>query len=216
MSVDTYRSFADLAAREREGEDYRITVLYRPSSGIAVIAPHGGLIEPRTGEIARAIAGEEFNLYLFEGIKPSGNQTLHITSHRFDECSCLALLRGCSHVIAVHGYTGYDEAVLVGGLDVDLKASITESLRHAGFKVQIDGHQFQAVEPTNVCNRCRTGRGVQLELSRYIRGGREESEFIEAVRTALLLYNEVLPVAPRNGSVASRKKASAGRNNPAS
>jgi phage replication-related protein YjqB (UPF0714/DUF867 family) len=195
MSRDKYCDFADLAAHETEGEDYRITVLSRPSSGIAVIAPHGGLIEPRTGDIARAIAGEEFNLYVFEGSKPSGNQALHVTSHRFDECSCLALLRGCSHAITVHGYTGYNEAVLLGGLDVDLKACMAELLRQAGFTVKISGHRFQAAEPANVCNRSRTGRGVQLELSRYIRGSSNESEFIKAVRTALLLHKGMPPAA---------------------
>jgi phage replication-related protein YjqB (UPF0714/DUF867 family) len=203
MSRDRYCNFADLAAHETEGEDYRITILRRPSSGIAVIAPHGGLIEPRTGDIARAIAGDEFNLYVFEGSKPSGNQALHITSHRFDECSCLALLRGCSHAIAVHGYTGYNEAVLLGGLDVDLKACTAELLGQAGFAVEISGHRFQAAEPTNICNRSREGRGVQLELSRYIRGSSHESEFIEAVRTALLLYSGARPAvhSPPSSSI---------------
>jgi phage replication-related protein YjqB (UPF0714/DUF867 family) len=38
-----------------------------------VIAPHGGGIDQYTSDIARAIAGAEFNLYLFEGISRSGN-----------------------------------------------------------------------------------------------------------------------------------------------
>ena len=47
MHSDKYRDYADLAAHEKEGADYRITVLRRPSP-IAVIAPHGGGIEPQT------------------------------------------------------------------------------------------------------------------------------------------------------------------------
>jgi phage replication-related protein YjqB (UPF0714/DUF867 family) len=52
---------------------------------VAVIAPHGGGIEPGTSELATAIAGDDFSLYLFEGLKSAGNGELHITSTNFDE-----------------------------------------------------------------------------------------------------------------------------------
>jgi len=83
MHIDHYHSYSELAEHEVEGTDFTITVFRRPFSAVAVIAPHGGKIEPRTSEIARAIAGEDFNLYLFEGIKKRGNYAaLHITSRR--------------------------------------------------------------------------------------------------------------------------------------
>ena len=111
---------------------------------------------------------------------------LHITSHRFDEHSCLDLLAACDSVVAVHGYTGYDEAILLGGLDEGLKARVAASLRATGFEAATDGHQFPGTEPTNICNRCRTGRGVQIESSRHIRDSEERRlKLVKAVRAAL-------------------------------
>ena len=74
-----YPNFAALNHAERQGVDFEIVCHPRPSP-VAVIAPHGGAIEPSTSEIAAAIAGREFNLYCFEGRKPKGNTALHITS----------------------------------------------------------------------------------------------------------------------------------------
>lgn len=184
---DRYTSFADLARCEAKGIDYGITVVHRPASEIAVIAPHGGGIEKRTSEIARAIAGDEFNLYLFEGIKASGNfAALHITSRRFDEPSCLSLLRECSSVVAIHGCMRPDERVLIGGLDTELKNRVADALRQAGLRVDTDGHGFRAENPGNICNRGRSNKGVQLELSRPLRGSANEPRFVQAVRTVLL------------------------------
>jgi phage replication-related protein YjqB (UPF0714/DUF867 family) len=63
----------DLAEHETLGKDYRIVVERRSDSSVAVVAPHGGSIERGTYEIARAIAGNDFSLYPFEGTKASGN-----------------------------------------------------------------------------------------------------------------------------------------------
>ena len=88
-----YRSYADLAAVQAEGEDYRVVVVPRATSRVAIVAPHGGSIEAHTSSIARQIAGTDLNLYLLEGTRPAGNyQALHLTSHRFDEPRCLMLL----------------------------------------------------------------------------------------------------------------------------
>jgi len=101
----SYRGFADLAKHQVRGKDYEIIVSRRPPSRVAVVAPHGGRIEPRTSEIARAIAADEFNLYLFEGIRSSKNYTaLHLTSHFFDEPECLVLIAQSPFVVAIHGW----------------------------------------------------------------------------------------------------------------
>src|SRR5512134_1234724 len=123
---DRYASFAELAAHEVAGRDYRITVVRRPGSAVAVVAPHGGAIERRTSLVARAIAGDDFNLYLFEGIRSTRNfERLHLTSTRFDEPRCQSLLDMCLHVVAVHGCASADARVLIGGLDDGLKMRIT-------------------------------------------------------------------------------------------
>ena len=187
MHIDRYRSYSELVEHEVEGIDFTFTVIRCPISAVAVIAPHGGKIESRTSEIARAIAGEDFNLYLFEGVKKRGNYAaLHITSRRFDEPSCLELLSTCSFVIAIHGCVGGDERVLIGGLDNTLKDKVVIELRQVGVNVQNDGHHYQATDPNNICNRGRSNRGVQLELTCALRGSANEQRVAEAVRAALL------------------------------
>ena len=82
-----YGCYADLAVAQVEGADFSVCVQRRPESPIAILAPHGGGIEAGTSEIARAVAGSEFNLYLFEGIRPAGNyDALHLTSHVASRC----------------------------------------------------------------------------------------------------------------------------------
>lgn len=193
MPQDRYSSFAQLAAHEKEGIDYTITAIRRLSSAVAVIAPHGGKIEVGTTVITQAIAGDEFNLYLFEGIKASGNYVaLHITSNLFDEPSCLELIRECLFVVSIHGYTGNnecDEMILLGGLDAELKDRIAEVLRKAHFPVKTADHAFMAIDPNNICNRGKTRKGVQIEIPRLLRTSENKTHFIQAVRAALLPFN---------------------------
>lgn len=187
MPSDSYLNFADLARNQIRGIDYEIEICHRPSSDITVIAPHGGGIEPRTSNIARAIAGEEMSLYLFEGIRPSGNYAaLHLTSHRFDEPSCLELLSQCSFIVAIHGCSGDDEKVLLGGLDHSLKLKLADALRQAEVSVETDAHLFLATDPNNICNRGKSKKGVQLELTGPLRGSAAEEHVVQAVRLILL------------------------------
>ena len=60
-----YGSYADLADSQVEGKDYRIVVVPRATSRVAIVAPHGGSIEAHTSSIARQIARTDLNLYLF-------------------------------------------------------------------------------------------------------------------------------------------------------
>lgn len=82
---DRYSNYAHLIEEENEGTDFIIHSLDRSQSGIIVIAPHDGKIEPGTHIIAKKIAQNDFSLYTFNGIKVSSNLDLHITSHNFDE-----------------------------------------------------------------------------------------------------------------------------------
>lgn len=169
MSKDVYGSIAQLSALEREGFDYRVRRRIVPGSSTAIVAPHGGRIERRTSRIARAIAGKDFNLYLFEGTKSSGNRTLHITSHRFDELRCLSMVSKAERVIAIHGCRGRDHIVYLGGLDKATKSALASGLRAGGFRVKTTFHKFLATHPQNICNRGAKGNGVQIELSLGLR-----------------------------------------------
>ncbi len=168
MPIDTYHDFAALTASEPI-TDYRIIAYHRPSP-IAVIAPHGGGIEPGTSELARAIAGQEFSLCCFEGLKPDGNNELHITSTRFDEPQGLAIVAASQVVLAVHGSAEQEEIVHIGGRDAPLARRLCEALNAAGFAAQLDDtadHPGRLA--ANICNRGRSGRGCQLEISSGLR-----------------------------------------------
>jgi phage replication-related protein YjqB (UPF0714/DUF867 family) len=198
---DKYPSFDVLSRNEISGIDYRISVR-RAKDTFAVVAPHGGGIEPGTSEIADAIAAGEFSFYAFEGLKPSGNTELHITSTRFDEPMCLTLIRQSDVVLTIHGEDSAEngEPVFMGGQDAELGQCVSAALTASGFEVrQHPDPRLQGLEPCNVCNRGTTGRGVQLELSRKLREqmflalsreGRRHTRpkfhtFVDAIRSVL-------------------------------
>lgn len=167
--MDKYATYDDLRNHEREGKDY--VILFREgNSGIAMIAPHGGGIEPGTVDIADAVAGYNHTFYAFKGIKKHGNAALHITSNRFDEPRGLETAENADFVVAVHGHREKTEVVFIGGRNQDLKEKICHRLKKAGFNAEIStkrGLRGQHVE--NICNRCRSGQGVQVEISRGLR-----------------------------------------------
>jgi phage replication-related protein YjqB (UPF0714/DUF867 family) len=196
---DRYAAYAELARAEVEGQDYQIQVIQRDSA-LVVVAPHGGNIEPGTSEIALAIAGSDLSCYLFEGLKYYGNKVLHITSSRFDEPRCLAMLASAQTVLTVHGESGDSQNTFVGGLDRQLRDRVAATLKLHGFRVaQHANPSLQGVHPRNICNLGQSACGVQLEIARGLRdtwfesmtvhGRTQQSagllDFAQAVRTAL-------------------------------
>src|ERR1700746_1886198 len=191
-----YGCYADLAMAQVEGADFNVRVRPRPESSVAILAPHGGAIEAGTSEIACAVAGSEFNLYLFEGIRESANYAaLHLTSHRFDEPRCLALLSACDHVITVHGCRGRVPGVLLGGLDGELKEMIREAIVAVGIETCLVGHRFRAVHPDNICNRGRRGGGVAIALTSALRLEDFNPAIVNPMRWVLLRLEEPGPAA---------------------
>ena len=187
VSSDTFLCYDDLARNYVEDVDYAVHVMRRDGSRVAVLAPHGGRIEGRTSEIARLIAGEDHSLYLFEGLRTTGDNfdCLHLASRYFDEPRALDLISGCDTVVAVHGYAAAGPHVLLGGLDRPLTEKIARSLGESGFSYLMDGHRFPGSQPSNICNRGRSGKGVQLELSEGLRRRGEWSGLAHAVRSVL-------------------------------
>jgi len=185
-----YPNFVALKQAEREGVDFGIVCRPRRSP-VAVIAPHGGEIEPGTSVIAAAIAGDEFNLYCFEGHKATGNSRLHITSSNFDEPKCLDLISSCDRVVAVHGCRKGKRTAFLGGRDAELRDAIQDRLRASGFRTaQAPNANLQGVSSRNICNKGRRRCGAQLELSRdlrdeLMRGSDKLAAFAAAVRAAI-------------------------------
>lgn len=164
-----YKSFKELSNQEVEGKDYRIRICSR-DRGVVIMAPHGGKIEPTTSVIAEAIAGENYSLYCFEGLKADGNSVLHIESHLFDEPRALQAVKKADIVITVHGQLNHqEEFVMVGGLNVDLRSGIRRQLEASGFRTRPPTEGLQGIDPDNICNRGRWKGGAQLEISRKVR-----------------------------------------------
>ncbi len=195
--MDKYCCFEHLGANESRGADYEVR-LRHGSSGIAIISIHGGAIEPGTSEIAEAVAGADHTFYTLRGIKKAGNRDLHITSTLFDEPAALEIVRRSETIISIHGCSEEEEVVHAGGTDSRLRQCIAEKLRQAGFKAPRGALNLRGLDKHNICNRCRRGMGVQLEISKGLRAAmfgdisdvRDLSggifhEFVQAVREAI-------------------------------
>ncbi|MEJ2285022.1 MAG: poly-gamma-glutamate hydrolase family protein [Desulfobacterales bacterium] len=190
MGNDRYSNFKELERDQKLDKDFKLS-LRDVSSRVTIIAPHGGKIEPRTSDLARLIAGDNYNFYCFEGIKDKDNACLHITSHRFDEPGAVKLISKSRVVVAVHACTGEAGLVHIGGLNKKLGNMIANELRNRAINVSDEHPRFQGSNPDNICNRGATGIGVQLEVTRDLRDDPQKIKLIAlAVRAALLNFGE--------------------------
>jgi len=197
-----YRDFNELKQYEKEGVDYVIQ-MRKGFSGIAIIAPHGGGIEPGTAEIADSVAASEHSFYCFRGIKETGNTDLHITSKNFDEPNGMRVAEEADFILTIHGCSGSQEFILIGGNDPAFRKRLTDAVTRAGF-IAWDNPRWGlgGIKPENICNRGRSGQGGQIELSAGLRrkmfedlardaGGRKRPAFfviVTAIRTSLDNY----------------------------
>ncbi len=184
--MDTYHCYRELQRCETA---FTIELCDR-GSPVTILAPHGGRIEPHTTDIARLIAGDDFNYYSFNGLKEGCNRILHITSHRFDEQRALALAQRSETVIVVHGCTRKEKLVFLGGLDNRLKQRIGANLERERIPHVHSVKRFSGIHTDNICNRGITGKGVQLEISRPLRDDPKAwSAIARGVRAAIDFEN---------------------------
>jgi phage replication-related protein YjqB (UPF0714/DUF867 family) len=183
--MDKYSCYRELADSEREGRDFERVVRVRDAATVAIIAPHAGRIEPKTGIIAQDIAGTAFSFYCFRGLKKNGNSVLHITSQNFDEPKCVALVASHRWVVAIHGCAEQGERVFLGGLDTVLADDLMLALSHVGIMAETVGHKYTGMCEKNICNMGITKTGVQFELSLSFRNGEQVPAFVAAVREIL-------------------------------
>lgn len=167
--MDEYTDFAELEQNERKGKDY--TILYREAnSKVAIMAPHGGGIEPGTIDIADAVAGSDYTFYAFKGIKKTGNKILHINSNRYDEPIGLKISKNAFTVISIHGCRNKKEMIFIGGKNQELKLKMMRTIKLSGLRAVIsEVPGLRGISSENICNRCKSGKGVQLEISRGLR-----------------------------------------------
>jgi phage replication-related protein YjqB (UPF0714/DUF867 family) len=191
--ADRYASYRELSARETAGQAFRVRVRDKRTK-VAVMAPHGGKIEFLTSELADEVAADEYSFYAFEGLKRIGNRDLHLTSGRFDEPVALSLVERAEVVVAFHGQGCRSESfVMVGGRHERLRHALGKALEDAGFALKDPSDDLHGLLPANLCNRGRSGAGVQLELSHRLRvelrqDVRSRRRFVAAARRALETY----------------------------
>jgi phage replication-related protein YjqB (UPF0714/DUF867 family) len=193
-AADAYSSNTALYADPArvEGVDYtrrfRRHAALDGSDAPAVIALHGGGIEPGTSELCLAVAGYHpaggvtggpvYDYWMFEGTLSSGNSILHVTSVHCDDPVALATVAGSRRAVSLHGCSPAEaglpaatSAVLVGGRDPALKTAMLESYRSAGITA-LDAATVPGLNgdnPANIVNRTLAGAGVQLELTTPLR-----------------------------------------------
>lgn len=167
--------------------DDSLTQAY-PFPKTAVVAPHGGGIELGTSELCLAVAGYHpasmaptppvYDYWMFEGLRPSNNDELHVTSVNCDDRVARALCAGSLNALGLHGCTPNQaglpdgaQAVLVGGRSATFKRHLLEELAAAGFQaVDAAGHEsLNGDEPANIANRTLLGAGGQLEITTPLR-----------------------------------------------
>ncbi|HLR60249.1 MAG TPA: poly-gamma-glutamate hydrolase family protein [Pseudogracilibacillus sp.] len=161
-----YKNFEKLKAKEVENKDY--TISHKKSdSRVLLIAIHGGGIEPGTTELIEGIAKDNsYSYYSFNGIKQTGNQSMHITSTHFDEPQGLDLVKKSLVTVSFHGYEERDQKhTYLGGLDTGLAKEIAKQLKKAGFSVSDAPKELSGKEKDNITNKNKRGKGVQLEIS---------------------------------------------------
>ena len=163
-----YPGFQEKIRQKREGEDFIRRVKDRGSS-VAIVAPHGGRIEPGTSELALALASYNFSYYLFEGRQLKNNRDLHVRSTQFDDPLCLDLLRKSQYAVSIHGCAGRDDRVYLGGRNQALQRIILHCLQSNGFPAIQDETNHAGIDEGNICNRCFSQEGVQLEISGALR-----------------------------------------------
>ncbi|MFB5663985.1 poly-gamma-glutamate hydrolase family protein [Alteribacillus sp. HJP-4] len=167
--ADYYNSYEKLSENEELNEDY-IIIFENRRSNITIFAIHGGGIEPGTSEPAKDLA-DELNLsyYLFEGIKSSNNQLLHITSVNFDEPIGRSLAKNSKSALSIHGNKGDEPVIYLGGRDEIYKNMLRYSLQTRGFQVEDAPAEIDGMSKANIVNDTKLKAGAQLELTEELR-----------------------------------------------
>ncbi|MCU1335510.1 MAG: replication protein [Bryobacterales bacterium] len=176
------RSYEEILARKCVlGRDFRVEFGDSNVDRCLLIAPHGGGIEPGTSEIMRAVAElGGWAWYEFAGFLRKGNkEALHLGSTDFNEPTLMNLLPQTPFVVAFHGANESSETIVFVGGKWDLGREVVvrsinvvfnEHKIHAADATKHDvAEHLRGLEDSNITNRGRLTKGVQLEFSRGAR-----------------------------------------------
>jgi phage replication-related protein YjqB (UPF0714/DUF867 family) len=166
---DRYRDFQELSQNEREGADFNV-FRWNRHSPVTVLAIHGGTIDSGTDRLAISLAGDDWNLYVFKGLRKDRSHDLHLTATHFDEPQALAMVADSRFCLSIHSHHVAEPRICVGGGNSALRAQTSAALRMAltpgfpGIGIETSCPGLDGVAKKNIVNRCAEG-GVQLEFS---------------------------------------------------
>jgi phage replication-related protein YjqB (UPF0714/DUF867 family) len=158
-------------------------------TGLVVIAPHGGDIEPHTDQqaerVASRLAAKAVSLWRCKGFKGEGAfARWHITSTDIHEASFprlkTVIYRGFTYAVAFHGFDDPEIPfdILIGGaapysLKQDIETAIKGAITGSDIIVHIASadEKFGGDSLHNIVNRLTAGgaNGIQIEQSRRAR-----------------------------------------------
>ena len=129
-----YKDFSELVLYEQKEESFEISIVDR-NEQITMAAVHGGPIEAWTDHLAELAAGDVCNYYVFRALDPIKSEPFRIPVTRFNELRLKNLMERSRTTIHIDGTPGDSLCVGLGTPDEDLQATMTDSLREAGFDV---------------------------------------------------------------------------------
>lgn len=167
--VDKYQSMTQLEKETTEGVDWRKDTK-NTGNQVLIVAPHGGSIEQGTTELTKALANKgNYDYYSFEGIRPKNNSELHVTSTHYDDPTLNQMIKNRTATISIHGASGSEEIIYLGGPRSDLRNAIEKQLVGRGFTVKVPPEYLGGQNNKNFINREDNNTGVQLELTTALR-----------------------------------------------
>jgi len=150
-------------------------------TGLLIMAPHGGELEPPTDlqaeRLAAKLAGKPVSTWRCKGFHPRGGKAAfdrwHITSTDISESSYPLLARIATrqftYAVSFHGMT--DDRILIGGaaptrLRIEIRDAIRSAINDLKIPVALamPGDANGGKDPRNIVNRY-TAAGVQIEQS---------------------------------------------------
>lgn len=166
---DKYNSMSELEAKTTENNDWEI-VTRNLGSQVIIAAIHGGGIEPGTTEIADLTAKKgEYDYFSFKGTKSKGNEDLHVTSRNYDQSVLIEMIKNKTNAVAIHGCDGDGNIIYIGGKDQKLIHEMTKQFEQLNINVEQEPEHISGAHDDNIINCCKTGAGVQLELTPDLR-----------------------------------------------
>ncbi|ARG65664.1 poly-gamma-glutamate hydrolase family protein [Staphylococcus epidermidis] len=167
--IDKYQSMTQLEKETTEGVDWRKDTK-NTGNQVLIVAPHGGSIEQGTTELTKALADKgNYDYYSFEGIRPKNNSELHVTSTHYDDPTLNQMIKNRTATISIHGASGTEEIIYLGGPRSDLRNAIEKQLVGCGFTVKVPPEYLGGQNNKNFINKEDNNTGVQLELTTALR-----------------------------------------------